>query len=309
MAQTRSGSKEPIGILGAGALGTLLATSFGKARPVRVVSRDPGRARAVARGSPNIAAVERVRDLQGVALLFVCVKAYDTYAAAAELGRAGPWTAAICSLQNGLGNMESLENALPGVPLVAGATWLGAYLDAEGSLHASTAGGTQVASWAGTESRWAEAVAEALSSAGLAAEAAPDAQRVLWTKLVLNAAINPLPAIANRPNGVLLEQPSLMRVAESVAREAARVAVRVGALSADFDPIPLLHRLAENTRENRGSMTEDLDRGRRTEADAILGSVVRAARDVGEPVPVLDGVYALIQDAEASRQAKVKRET
>ena len=46
-------------------------------------------------------------------------------------------------------------------------------------------------------------------------------------------------------------------------------------------------------------MAEDLARGRRTEAEAIIGAVVRAARQVGEPVPVLEGIRALVLAAES----------
>jgi 2-dehydropantoate 2-reductase len=293
---------DTVGVVGAGALGSLLATRLAAAgHAAHVLARDPARRAALLDESPRIHLHRDARDLPSAAIVFLCVKAYDADEAASALARGRP--AAVCSLQNGLGNLEALEARLPGVPLVAGATWLGAYLDEAGALHASTGGRTELAPWGATDPRWAEAAAALLRSAGLIAEVRANALGVLWTKLVLNAAINPLPALSGRPNGVLLEAPALWRVVEAAAREAARVGIRVGALPPDFDPGPMLRELVEETRENRGSMTEDLARGRRTEADAILGSVVRAAREVGEPVPNLDNLWKLIGDAEAARRA------
>lgn len=299
---------ERIGIFGSGALGTLLATRLAAAgHEVHMVARSPARRETLRRESPALRLYEDASQLPRSRFVFLCVKSYDTDAAARALAGAGfsagrePSPTAICSLQNGLGNLEALERRLPGVPLVAGATWLGAYLDESGSLHASTQGSTQLAPWGDTDPRWADDAAAVLNGAGLETESTRSAREILWMKLVLNAAVNPLPAIADRPNGVLLETPSLRRVAEAVASEAARVGIRLGSLPADFDPRPLLARIIEETRTNRGSMTEDLARGRPTEADAILGSVVRAAREVGEAVPTLEGLWVLIREAEARK--------
>jgi 2-dehydropantoate 2-reductase len=61
----------------------------------------------------------------------------------------------------------------------------------------------------------------------------------------------------------------------------------------------MLDGLLRDTRANRSSMAEDLARGRRTEADAILGAAARAGREAGEPTPVLDALHAMMAAAEA----------
>ena len=57
--------------------------------------------------------------------------------------------------------------------------------------------------------------------------------------------------------------------------------------------------LLRDTRANRSSMAEDLARGRRTEADAILGSASRAGREARGPTPVIDALLALMNAAES----------
>lgn len=288
---------ETIGVLGAGALGTLLATRLHRAgHTVHVYARDPVRREALGREGSSIQIESLPEGLSPASLIFLCVKSYDTTVAAKAIAGVG-LTGGICSLQNGWGNLEILEAALPRSPLIAGATSLGAYLDDSGALHSSSQGTTRFAPWRNTEFRWAEFAATLFDGAGFKADASRNAAETLWRKLAMNAAVNPLSALSGRPNGAILQSAPLLRVAEAAAREAARVGIRSGHLESGFDPIPLLRTLLQDTDENRSSMAEDLAHGRRTEVDDIVGAVVRAGRHVGEPVPVLEAIWALLRAA------------
>lgn len=290
---------ETIGIVGAGSLGTLLAQKLTRAgHSVSVLARSPGRRDSLRRD--GLRAESDPSVVHGATLVFLCVKSYDTEGTVPALRTLEPVTA-ICSLQNGWGNLETLASALPGSSLIAGATALGAYFDETGTLHASVEGATTLAPWGDTEFRWAEYAATLLEGAGLRADAARDARAVLWRKLVLNAALNPVSALSGLRNGAILESVALHRVAEAAAMEASRVGVALGYLDPSFDPVPALTRLLEETRDNRSSMAQDLERLRRTEIDAIVGSIVRAAAERGERVPVLESLAVLVRVAEAAR--------
>lgn len=294
---------ETIGIVGVGALGSLLALKLARAGHVVIgLARSEARRAALAADAPHGLTVERnPAALQPASLLFVCVKARDTEEAARSLAPLAPRYPGVCSLQNGWDHMEVLERALPGAPLIAGATSLGAYFDEGGFLQASLEGQTLLAPWGDTEARWAEYAATVLTSAGLHAEPREDARRILWRKLALNAAVNPLTALLDRENGALLDTPALARLARAAAREAAAVGVRSGYLPQGYDPAPRLERLLAETRGNRSSMAEDLARGRPTEADAILGPILRGAREAGLETPVLEALAALLHAAESER--------
>lgn len=295
---------ESVVIVGGGALGTLLATRLERAgHAVAVLVRSEARREALAREERALAVTTDPSTLSGATLAFVCVKARDTEGAARAIASFPPPPPAVCTLQNGWGHMETLASLLPGVPLVAGATALAAYFDASGDLHASTEGGTLLAPWGAGDARSAEYAATVLRSAGLQAEIRPDARAILWRKLTLNAAVNPVTALLDRPNGALLDHPPLLRVAAAAAGEAALVGIRLGYLPAGFDPAPLLESLLHDTRANRSSMAEDLSRGRPTEADAILGAAIRAARDAGVMTPVLESLASLIRAAETERRS------
>jgi len=122
----------------------------------------------------------------------------------------------------------------------------------------------------------------------------------LWSKLVVNASINPLSALAAVPNGRLVRDKGLLASLEAVCREAASVAKAEGAA---VDPDELFHRtvlVARRTAANRGSMLQDLERGHRTEIEAITGSVVRGADRHRLDVPVNRTLYALVRAREGS---------
>lgn len=289
---------EIVGVFGAGALGTLLASRLAHAgHSVHLFARSADRAETLGRAHSALHVEEQPQGLNGATLVFLCVKSYDTDAAARTLAGAG-FGAAIASLQNGWGHMEILERTLPQSPLVAGATSLGAHFDEHGAFRTSTEGMTWFAPWQETGYRWAEYAVTLFQSAGFRAEAIHDAPGILWRKLVLSAAVNPITALAGVRNGDILESETLLRSAEAAASEAGRVAVRLGYLDGRVDPVARLHDILRETAHNRSSMAEDLARGRRTEVDAIVGSVVRAAHEVGEPVPELERLLERVLAAE-----------
>lgn len=290
---------ETIGIVGGGALGTLLASRLLASKlEVRAVVRSASRRDALKRDYPALAAGSEFDLLIGSRIVFLCVKAYDTDEVARALAALKLRETAVCSLQNGWSHMDVLAAALPGVPLLAAATSMGAYLDEQDALRATEHGETLIAPWRAGDLPWAETAVQVLRRAGLPAEARPDARAVLWRKLALNSAVNPVTALARCTNGTLLEERSLLRIAEHAALEAARVGWKLKVLDPNFDPPGALRSILQVTAANRSSMMEDLTRGRRTEIEEIAGVVVRLAKEVGVRAPVQEALLTLVRAAE-----------
>lgn len=301
----RSTRETKIGIVGAGALGTLLAARL--SRPgirVRVLLRSAGRAETLRREAPRAEPAEDPALLVPASLLFLCVKSYQTGDAARRVAPAlSAASTPVVSLQNGWGNLELLERALPGVPLVAGTTTLGAYWDEAGRFQASTGGTTLFAPWtAGDRAEAATADAARLfAEAGLRSETALNARDALWRKLVLNVAVNPLTAIHGVLNGAVRDSPALHAVACAAAREAVAVGAARGFLATPYDPEPLIDALLRDTAGNRSSMAEDVAHGRTTESDAILGAVLREGAVAGVPTPVSASLSERLAALDAAR--------
>jgi 2-dehydropantoate 2-reductase len=118
----------------------------------------------------------------------------------------------------------------------------------------------------------------ALRSANFNVKIVDDAQSLIWGKLVINAAINPLTALLRVPNGKLLELPSAHEMLKALASETAQVA-RAENIHLPFaDPIAAAEEVARKTAANHSSMLQDILRGAPTEIDAICGAVVNTAQ-------------------------------
>jgi 2-dehydropantoate 2-reductase len=128
-------------------------------------------------------------------------------------------------------------------------------------------------------------VEKALRSAGFGIEVVEDAQSLIWGKLVVNAAINPLTALLKVKNGELVKRPSAREMMKVLAEETAQVAYAEKVDLPFKDPIVAVEDVAQKTAENTSSMLQDVLRGAPTEIDAICGAVVNIARRHGIQTP------------------------
>lgn len=229
-------------------------------------------------------------DFIGARLALVLVKAWQTERAAAQLARCLAPDGVALTLQNGLGNRESLSRHL-GDPRVAfGVTTTGATLRAPAAVQA---GGEGLISLG--EHKRIGMLRDALLAAGFQVEMAANLQSLAWSKLVVNAAINPLTAVLGLPNGELLLRPSARTLSAELAREVAAVAAAQGIELTFEDPVAAAEAVAERTAANRSSMLQDVQRGAPTEIDAICGAVLRAGHEVDVPTPINAAMWHLVK--------------
>jgi len=287
-------------IFGAGAVGGALAALLSPANEVDVAVR--GRAGAIAKDGITVTgAVERtVRPRtrpDGIYdVIFVTTKAYDTATAAEAVAHHVGEGTAVVSLQNGMGNLELLE-ARYGDRAMAGLTTMGVTRTGDTTVRLVAKGRTVIGSRAGRTGA-AQAVAALLRSAGLDAAASEDIVAEVWMKAVVNAAINPLAALAGGPNSRLLEHPPLLRLSERACIEAARAAEAAGVTLPAPDPFARMKEVLWDTRNNRCSMLQDLEAGRRTEIDEITGALVRRGEEMGVTMAVNRSLWTLMREAE-----------
>lgn len=292
-----AGSEMDIVVFGAGSLGSLLGGLLARVHEVTLVGRDPHMRRVRESGLhitgqiDERVALEARTDARGVDsdLALVTVKSYDTPGAVSGLasGRHG----AVCSLQNGLGNEEQLAEGLD-APIVGGVTTYGADLAEAGEVRLTGQGTVTLGRFRGGDASLLSSIAAAFEAAEVAVETTDDVRSRLWSKLAINAAINPLTALSRRRNGAIAEEP-LSSVAAGAAREVEAVAMANGVDLAGPQLLSRVRSVAEATADNRSSMLQDVLADRRTEIDAINGAVVDRAGAV--PVPINDTLAGLIR--------------
>jgi 2-dehydropantoate 2-reductase len=139
-----------------------------------------------------------------------------------------------------------------------------------------------------------------LAAAGFEVRIAPGVTALLWGKLVVNAAINPLTALLRVPNGALLERPTTRALLAETASEAAAVAAAQNVTLPYPDPVAMVTSVAQRTAANRSSMLQDVLRGAPTEIDAINGAVVRTAEQLGVPAPINRVLWQLVDGLSTS---------
>ncbi|MCH7825954.1 MAG: 2-dehydropantoate 2-reductase, partial [Acidobacteria bacterium] len=237
-------------------------------------------------------------SLKGVApdAVLLTVKAYDTRSAVAALS--DYWSTSIfVSLQNGLGNEEAIaEQATKvlGAVINQGATFIG-----PGEVFHAGSGEIDLGPFAGTTDDDAETIAAALRDAGFPARARRDIRAKIWAKVILNAAVNPLTALLRKRTGELIGNEALEDALGLVVEESVAIAAACGVSLDATEILDKIRAVAEATRDNKSSMLQDLERGRRTEIDAINGALIARAREHGIPCPANELLANMVRAAEA----------
>ena len=229
--------------------------------------------------------------------VIVAVKTYATADALAPLRAVLAPHALVATVQNGLGNVEAVRDVLPGARAIAGSTTQGVVLLGHGRVRTVNRGTTTFAR-DDTAAPTSAGLAAAFVGAGLDARVADDVALLLWRKVVIVAAINPLGALTGSTNGAVVSDPDLAPLARTLALEAATVARAEGADPGD--PWTALEAAARATAANRNSMLQDLDAGRPTEIDAISGEILRRARTHGIAVPLTETMLRLVRAREGN---------
>ncbi len=216
----------------------------------------------------------------------IFVKAHQTGRAMAEIGPKISPRAWVFSLQNGVGMEGEILQFIPKERFVRGVTSQGATLLGPGRVRWAGVGPTKLGRWEGPIAPELEALRELLCRAGIETELSESIERLLWEKLLINCAINPLTALFDRPNGAVIEDVQLREIAREVVRETLRVARAHGVVLSDAEAIERVETVASKTARNISSMLQDVRRGRPTEIDYINGAVVREGQRLGIPTPL-----------------------
>jgi 2-dehydropantoate 2-reductase len=217
---------------------------------------------------------------KGASSALVLVKAWQTERASLQLADCLAPNGLAVTLQNGLGNRECLAAAVGSHRVSLGVTTTGVTLVRPGVVRMGGDGSIVLEAHAGLES-----TADMLQRAGFALQIVNGADSLVWRKLIVNAAINPLTAIMGVPNGQLLKTLETREMMAALARETASVATALGIQLADSDVVKMVEEIARKTAANHSSMMQDVQRGAQTEIDAICGAIVKTADLCGVPVP------------------------
>lgn len=210
----------------------------------------------------------------------------------------------VVSLQNGLGNWEAIAAAVGWDRTVGARVIFGAAIEAPGTARVTVyADKVLLGSPSGSvEQERMQPVCDAFNDARIPTLLSENIESSLWGKVLYNCALNPMGAILNVPYGALREVPEVMEVVHRIIDEIFAVAgakgVRLGYEHPDDYFRTLVDDLLPPTASHRSSMLQDMEKGRRTEIDALNGAIGAYGRQLGIPAPVNDVITAIIKGFE-----------
>lgn len=297
-------------IVGCGAIGSLFAAHLAKLDDVEVWAFDLDRAHVDAINANGLRlsgesdvlshphATTDATELPPCDFGIVATKSLHTRPAI-EATAAAFGDGAVCTVQNGVGNEEIIAEYVPRV--IRGTTFPAGRIIEPGHVQQDTGGKT----WMGPfESQSAsmqeiEQLAGRLTESGMETLAMEDSRGAQWTKLIFNAATNPIGALTGLPHGVACDQPQVRKLISGLVAEGVAVAGALG-ITLDSDPEKLIDHARDVAYEHKASMLQDVLAKRATEVAALNGGIAQFGDEVGVPTPLNKAIRALIEGVEHS---------
>lgn len=290
-----------IGIIGGGAIGLLFANYLSDNHNVTIFTRTKEQAKLLNRDGLNFIVNGKVETKKVMAkqisenvmdseLLIITVKQYhlsDIYPYIENV------KLPLLFLQNGYGHIEFLQTLISS-SLFVGVVEHGALKHNQNTVEHTGLGRTKLAIFRGD---WKDLQIINRPIAYFPFELHHDFHTMLLEKLIVNAVINPLTAILGVPNGELIKNPLYQQLMDLYVHELA------GILSIQHiaDTLEHVKQVCQVTAGNRSSMLKDLENGRKTEIDAILGYVLHVAEQTDKDKRLTEFLYMIIKGKEMKK--------
>jgi 2-dehydropantoate 2-reductase len=245
-------------------------------------------------------------EIGPVDLVVVAVKTYHLDEAAQMLASLLAPTTVVLPLENGVDTAERLGAVIGQGHLLGGATWISAAIEAPGVIgHYSQFRRVVLGEFNGQVTPRLQATFEAFQSAGISVEISMDIRTVLWSKLVFIAAVGAIGSLTRVTFG------EFRQVNETRAALKAAIAeiIAVGqANGAHFDATLAEKTLAfidQSATELKPSLQRDIEAGRVSELESLIGVVVRLGAAAGVSTPVMSFAYAMLKPGLLKSQGKL----
>lgn len=296
-------------IIGCGAVGSLFAAHLGRAGEAEVwaydlwrehvdaINRDGLRLSGVADFTARVHATNDARELPRCDYGIVATKAIHTGSAMAQAAHAFDENSAVCSVQNGVGNEELIAAHVKLV--IRGTTFPAGHPIGPGHIGFDIAGDTWIGPFEPTATPMAkvEELAGLITRSGMNVIALADARGAQWTKLIFNAATNPVGALTLLDHGAASRFAPTGQLFDDLIGEGEAVAKALG-IALHGDPRALVKKGASAPGKHRASMLQDVLAKRPTEVDFMNGAIVEWGKKTGVPTPLNQAVWELVKGLE-----------
>lgn len=250
-----------------------------------------------------IDAVEPASIQAPIDLILLFTKTFQSRDALASIAHAINENTHVLSLQNGLGNAESVATQVP-----LNRTWIGVTMvpvdKVEPGVVVCKGHGVSFFGNAANDNDqpMAQTILSAFEPTGIGLQHVRNVHQRIWEKVAFNAGMNSLTALSHGRPGTVGESAGAKELAQNVAKEVALIA-QSQQIEIDLDAVfNMIELSCTKHPDHIPSMLQDLLSKRRTEVDALNGAVVEFAKQAGLQAPLNDTLATLVRLAELSHQ-------
>ncbi len=298
-----------IAVVGASAVGAYFGARLARAgAPVLMVGRKPF-VEAVQRDGLTIEGGSEPLHLQvpvstelsacrEAELVLFCVKTVDTLSTARALEPYLSTDTVLLTMQNGVESVEQIRTIVR-CNAIAAAVYVAVAVSGPGHIRHFGRGDLVLGS-----DLAARQVAALCRRSGIPCRISDDIRGELWSKLLMNCALNALSALGRSDYGHIIAFPPAYSLIEAVVDELLQVAraagIRLPGLASTEQAMAAVTRLVAQMPAQHSSMAQDLVRGRRTEIDALNGYVQRRGAELGVQTAANQVLFTLVKLAETA---------
>ncbi len=302
---------ERVCIVGAGVIGSLFAGHLAQVSEVSVLTRRREHADALIRDGLRVsgkserhATVRASADpakLPAPDVAIIATKATGLRDAVETLAGTYP-DATMTTVLNGLG-AEEIVRQHGEWPIVSAVTFMSGTRHSDTHVEYILDTETWLGPYEETPFERVQEIADTILASGLRAEALPDLRPAQWSKLIFNAAVNPVAALTGLPHDPHFASEDgptdLGHLVHGLVDEGKAVATAAG-IELHDDPWEMNVLATQRGSAHYPSMLEDVDAHRQTEIELITGSLIREAERHHVPVPLHTLLHGLVKAKEES---------
>ncbi len=298
-------------IVGCGALGSVFSAHLARLNDVEVHAYDISeehtraikerglRVSGAAEFTVPLRVTSQPREIPPCDFGIFATKSSQTRTAIEQTAHIFGNSGAVCSVQNGLGNEEIIAEHVKYV--IRGATTMAAHLIGPGHAGFEFYSNLWIGPFEPTGTPYArvEQLAEMLNRSGLRVIPLQDARGAQWTKLIFNAAVNPVGALTRLHHGAATRFPPTGALYEALLQEGESVARALG-ITLHGDAREMIAEGASAPGKRNVSMLLDILAKRQTEVDFVNGAIADWGEKLGVPVPLNRAIWQLVKGLEHS---------
>jgi 2-dehydropantoate 2-reductase len=234
-----------------------------------------------------------------VDLVVFCTKTYSIDEAAHQIKPLVAPETTVLPLENGIDAADRIGAVVGMEHMLGGATWISSAVEAPGVIkQVSQFRRVVIGELDGQVTERVQAVHKAFEETGITAELSENVLKILWTKFVFISAASSLGSLTRLPIGDYRSVPEAREMMTNLMREVEAIA-RAQGVELDQDVIQKSLDFVDNAAPQiKPSMQLDVEAGRRSEIEAMIGVIGRKGSELGVPTPVADMVYAALLPGE-----------